>query len=148
MISDPSLSFPSQLPRDYIIGVLLILFCTPLAAGETISVRFLGKNVHFLFHVIILGAAVTGVGLIMGGFTLPELWTDKTSVLLGIVAGMVGFVGQSLINKGFQLCRASTGTILRYVAHIFFICLCSITDQIMFQFNRCSFVLHCGLSFL
>lgn len=102
LISNPTFGVPHprEMPPSHIVGCVLVLLAAPLSAGETIFVRYLGNEVHFLNHVFTLGVATALCGLVMGRCTLPELESDQMSILLGSVAGLFGYCAHGLMNKG------------------------------------------------
>lgn len=123
-----------QLSRDGV-GVVLALAGAILAASAYTTVRAMGVRVHFMFSVLSLGLVGTVVatlllsaepatsGILQG---LGDAIRRPTVGLLLALQAAVAFLGQCLLNKGLQHCRAA-GVLIRNLdvplAYLFGICL-------------------------
>ncbi|CAO3624291.1 unnamed protein product [Cunninghamella blakesleeana] len=109
------------------LGISAALIGAMLAAIAYCTVRKIGKNVHFMVHVVYFGFASTifsffGMVFIQGT-VIPE-GSYEYSIL--IMVGITAFLGQCLLNKSLQLAPAGKCTLVR-MNDVFFAFVLSIT---------------------
>jgi drug/metabolite transporter (DMT)-like permease len=94
-----------------------------LSALAYVTVRKLGRSVHFLLHVTYFGMASSIFSLTMAYSQnqLVPVRFDKGGLVL-VFIGLSACVGQCLLNSGLQLAPAGPGTLMRNldVAFAFF----------------------------
>ncbi len=112
LIANPTLEAPGQLSASYVLGVCIVLTSSVVVSVAFVTVRAMGKRVHFLANVMVFGCGTMSIGLCIGGAALPGFTKGVALTLGGCV---FGFFGQCFLNLGFQYCRASTGSLLRTV---------------------------------
>ncbi|KAJ1926082.1 hypothetical protein IWQ60_004094 [Tieghemiomyces parasiticus] len=140
LVAKPSFLFGvSHLPDDILFGRLLaVLACLAgavLSAMGYVIVRKVGRDVHYLVHVIYFGGIstlVSGLPFVLNGSLLPFLgsgggdsagkfiWprtTEEHLLLSGV--GLAAFFGQALLNNGLQLSRAGPATLMRNLDVVF-----------------------------
>ncbi|KAI9296864.1 hypothetical protein K502DRAFT_337091 [Neoconidiobolus thromboides FSU 785] len=108
-------------PAEQSIGVLAAFIGALFAACAYVTVRKIGRSVHFLSHVVYFGLAST---IFSGVMVLTDHQKSKLpSTSLGLnwptlcllLVGLTAILGQCLLNKGLQLCRAGPATLMRNV---------------------------------
>lgn len=116
LVSNPELSlqaFISQSPAQTL-GICLAFVASILVAISFVTIRYMGTRVSFMASVFSFGIAVTFLGWVMGGTkNLGALMSHPVGARLALLMCVSGFLGQSLISKGFQHCRAGVGSLLR-----------------------------------
>lgn len=112
LVANPTMEIPTKLSHDYLSGISLAFLSAMMVSAAFVSIRALGRRVHFMVNVISFAIGGTTLGVLLGGTHL----TGTTKGLWMTVGGCVlGFFGQCLLNLGFQYARASTGSLLRNV---------------------------------
>lgn len=117
LVSNPT--FESAPPAggmtDHVMGCAIALTGAVCAAAAYVTVRSFGTQISFVLSVLSLGVGVTIGGIIMGGASWSAVRDHPTGFLYAVTGAVFGFIGQCLLNKGFQYCRAGTGTLMRNV---------------------------------
>ena len=112
LIANPTMEMPGQLSASYVLGVCIVLTSSVVVSVAFVTVRAMGKRVHFLANVLTFGISTAMIGLVLGGAALPGF---TKGIALALVGCVFGFFGQCCLNLGFQCCRASTGSLLRTI---------------------------------
>lgn len=100
--------------RDRIIGSLASFAGAWLSAISYVTVRSLGRSIHFMTFVFSLGFACIFVSVFLGGFMGPAgLLAQKTGTVNVVGASLFAFAGQVCLTKGLQNCRAGPGVLIR-----------------------------------
>lgn len=109
-----------------ILGAAAAVTGAVLSACAYVTVRKIGSDVHFLNHVVSFGLASTvfsGFMIALDSGNIRNTLSDnlgfnyQTSLLL--LVGTTAVVGQCLLNRGLQLCRAGPATLMRNVDVVF-----------------------------
>ncbi|KAI9302070.1 hypothetical protein BJ944DRAFT_167948 [Cunninghamella echinulata] len=109
-----------------VLGISAALVGALLAAIAYVTVRKIGKNVHFMVHVVYFGFVSTVFSILgMIFFQKPVMPTSSDSIPL-LLVGLTAFLGQCLLNKSLQLAAAGKATLVR-MNDVFFAFLLSIT---------------------
>ncbi|CAO3608979.1 unnamed protein product [Cunninghamella echinulata] len=109
-----------------VLGISAALVGALLAAIAYVTVRKIGKNVHFMVHVVYFGFVSTVFSIVgMFFFQKPVMPTSSDSIPL-LLVGLTAFLGQCLLNKSLQLAAAGKATLVR-MNDVFFAFLLSIT---------------------
>lgn len=99
---------------DRIIGSLASFAGAWLSAISYITVRSLGRGIHFMASVFSLGFASIFTSVFLGGFIGPaDLLARKDGTINVVWASLFAFAGQVCLNKGLQNCRAGPGVLIR-----------------------------------
>lgn len=125
LMSRPHFLFPHDnveaKPYDSIY-LLLPFIGASMAAAAYVIVRFLGRGVHYLVHVLYFGIVSTIVsGSALFIFHIQEpMWPETTfDWFIHISIAVTAFIGQCLLNRGLQLAPAGPGTLMRNLDVVF-----------------------------
>lgn len=116
LIAQPEFDFSADAisRHESTIGILAAFGSAFFSVVATISMRCLGTGVHFIVFVLDLGLCSTILALLLGGASSTTLLLmRKEGIILVLVASLFGFLGQCLVSRGLQLCRAGPGMLLR-----------------------------------
>lgn len=112
LVANPTMEHPTKLSPSYLTGVSLAFLAAITVSAAFVSIRALGRRVHFMTNVLSFAIASIILGMFLGGMRL----TGTSKGLWMTVGGCVlGFFGQCFLNLGFQHARASTGSLLRNI---------------------------------
>lgn len=112
LVANPTMDVPTKLSPSYLTGISLAFLSAMTVSAAFVSIRALGRRVHFMVNVLSFAVGGTILGILLGGTRL----TGTTKGLWMTVFGCVlGFFGQCFLNLGFQYARASTGSLLRNI---------------------------------
>lgn len=99
-----------------IMGSLMALSSAALTAVVYTTVRYLGSSIHFMTSVFSMGFFACVMSTVLGGSISPSFVLDNlVGVVVLFMASLCGFLAQSSINKGLQLCQAGPGVLVRNV---------------------------------
>lgn len=100
---------------QHVAGALLALAGAALSACAYVTVRSLGKGIHFMLSVLSLGVVSGTIAIFpLGGFTtLADIIANPKGSAVVFVSVCCAFMGQCTLNKGLQHCRAGPGVLLR-----------------------------------
>ncbi|KAI8081312.1 uncharacterized protein BX664DRAFT_340102 [Halteromyces radiatus] len=91
-------------------GIECALLGAIMSAMSYITVRKVGKNIHFLVHSVYFGAISTFISppglFLFQKLYLPSDWIPVAYLLL---VGVFAFIGQCLLNKGLKLAPTGIG---------------------------------------
>lgn len=117
LVSNPTLQldFTQGHSSNYALGCFADLLAAVLVAFAYIIVKSFGTRVNFMVSVLSLGFFVGIYGFLMGGSSMLTMRKHPYAVRLVLIGSVFGFAGTCLLNKGFQYCRAGTGTLMRNI---------------------------------
>lgn len=117
LVTDPTLSMPDKLESTYVLGCFLSLLNGVFNAVATICRRAMGHRIHFIAETMYMGFGVFAMGITMSVATRIPVdhlgLHDAVSVLLALLSGVFGFVGQCFLAEGFVHARAGPGSVVQ-----------------------------------
>ncbi|KAK9767089.1 hypothetical protein K7432_003356 [Basidiobolus ranarum] len=106
---------PSDIdPTQRIIACIATLCGSVASAIAFVTIRQLGREVHYMVHVVYFGGISTVFSLIISllfeSIKIPNTVNDWLA--LSVISGSA-FIGQGLLNSGLQLAPAGPATLMR-----------------------------------
>jgi drug/metabolite transporter (DMT)-like permease len=104
----------SAAPVSHLLSILGCLLSAIMTSVAVITVRKIGKQVHFFVFVVYFGFYTTVLGILGTGifekFYLPRTFLEWASMVL---IAVFSFAGQTFMNHGIQLAPAGQATLMR-----------------------------------
>lgn len=114
LVSNPTLKVDlSRLGlSSYLSGCVMAALAGWLFATAFVTVRSLGKRVHYLLCVMSVGVCTMLVGIATGGADAAPLVKSPMRTIFVLLGSMFGVLSQCFLNRGFQYCRAGIGSVI------------------------------------
>lgn len=114
-VGNPTLQIDLSALRSssYLYGCVIAVMSGWVIAGAYVTVKSLGKRVHYMLSVLSVGIWSFLVGVAMGGADPRLLFENPMQTAFVAVGCIFGVMSQCFLNKGFQYCRAGTGAMIR-----------------------------------
>eukprot|EP00171_Calliarthron_tuberculosum_P002442 IDg2442t1 len=114
LVTNPTLSLQAR-TKEETLGICLAVLCALCISVSIVSIRYMRTDVHFLVTMLVFAAAVIVVGAMLGGASVSAFTENPTAALIMLATCVFGFLGQACVTKGYQHCRAGSGSLLRNI---------------------------------
>ncbi len=117
LVSNPTLEIHiTEMPdSNFALGCFIAVMSGFVVAFAYVTLKLYGAKIHYMCSVLSLGVWTAIFGVLMGGATMQPLKENSTGAFFAFVGCIFGVMSQCFLNKGFEYCRAGTGSMLRNV---------------------------------